>query len=78
MAGKTKKNFDAIEIDGELLNAVSYATYYSRQQLFTSFKIFNRAVESVNNVTVSVTGSTALILPCEMRIEEIPDRKSVV
>lgn len=77
MAGKTKKNFDAIEIDGELLNAVSYATYYSRQQLFTSFKIFNRAVESVNNVTVSVTGSTALILPCEMRIEEIPHESSV-
>ena len=40
MATKTK-NTNMIEIEGELLNSVSYATYYCRLPLFTTFKIFN-------------------------------------
>ena len=77
MAAKNKKVIDTIEIEGELLNTVGYSTYYSRLPLFTSFKIFNRDVESVSGVTVSVSGSTPLILPSEVRVEEIPHESSV-
>lgn len=77
MAAKNKKQIDTIEIEGELLNNVSYATYYSRLPLFTSFKIFNTATESAKDVTVCVTGTTKLILPCDVKIEEIPNESSV-
>ena len=77
MARKNNKPIETIEIEGELLNVVSYATYYSRQQLFTSFKIFNRDIESAKDVTVTVSGSNALILACEIKLEEIPHESSV-
>jgi len=77
MGAKNKKQIDTIEIEGELLNHVGYATYYSRLPLFTSFRIFNTATESSGEITVSVTGSTKLILPCEVKIEEIPNESSV-
>ncbi len=72
-----KKNIDTIEIEGELLNAVSYATYYCRQPLFTSFRIFNRAEESVSEITVCITGSTQLIMPAEIPVAEIPHQSSI-
>lgn len=77
MNAKTKKPVDDIEIDGELLNEVSYATYYLGLRLFTSFKIFNRGEQNVESVTVSVTGSTPLILPQDVEIENIPHESSV-
>ncbi len=77
MAVKSKKPIETIEIDGELLNSVGYATYYCRQPLFTSFRIFNRDTESATDIIVSVTGSTQLILPAEVRVEEIPPESSV-
>ncbi len=76
MANK-KKTIDTIEIEGELLNYVSYATYYCRQPLFTAFKIFNRDSQNVSDITVSVTGSTKLVLPTDIKIEEIPHESSV-
>ncbi len=66
-----------IEIEGELLNEVSYATYYLGIQLFTAFKIFNRGDESLSSVTVNVSGSTPLILAQDIDIEEIPHESSV-
>lgn len=74
---KNKKTFDTIELEGELLNSVGYATYYCRIPLFTSFRIFNRGAENLEDVKVSVTGNTALILPSEIVIEEIPHESSV-
>ncbi|MBD5632601.1 MAG: DUF4011 domain-containing protein [Clostridia bacterium] len=77
MATKNQKHIETIEIEGELLNTVSYATYYCRLPLFTSFKIFNNDVENASDITVSVTGSTPLILPAEVHVEEIPHESSV-
>ena len=42
-----KKQNDTIELEGELLNTVSYSTYFCRMPLFTSFRIFNRDRKSV-------------------------------
>ena len=77
MANKTKKQPDTIELEGELLNTVSYATYYCRLPLFTSFKIFNRAQENACEISVSITGSTPLIIPTELALEEIPHESSI-
>lgn len=77
MAVKNKKPVDVFEIDGELLNVVSYANYYCRLPLFTSFKIFNRDTENAADITVSVSGSTPLILATDVHIEEIPHESSI-
>ncbi len=76
MANKNKQK-DTIEIEGELLNFVSYATFYNRVPLFTSFRIFNGDTRSVNDISVHVTGSTALILPTQTTISEIPNESRV-
>ncbi len=75
MANKAKST-SMIELEGELLNAVSYATFYCRLPLFTTFKIFNRSEENVQNVTVSISGNE-LILPTEISVAEIPHESSV-
>lgn len=77
MSAKTKKPAEVIEIEGELLNQVSYATYYLGLQLFTAFKIFNRGDKKMESLTVSVSGSTPLILSQDINIEEIPQESSV-
>ena len=77
MANKTKKQIDCIELEGELLNTVSYATYYCRLPLFTAFKIFNRSEESVKDLSILITGSTQLIMPAEINVEEIPHESSM-
>ena len=65
-----------IDIEGELLNAVSYATYYCRLPLFTTFKIFNRSEENAQDVTVCISGNE-LILPTEIPVSEIPHESSM-
>lgn len=77
MAKNSKNQLDTIELEGELLNSVNYATYYCRLPLFTSFRIFNKAQESATDITVSITGSTALIMPAEITVDEIPHESSM-
>ena len=77
MATKSPKLQETIELEGELLNFVSYATYYCRLSLFTSLKIFNRAQESVQEIVVGVSGSTPLIMPAALAIDEIPHESSM-
>jgi len=75
MANKTKKN-SMIELEGELLNSVSYATYYCRLPLFTTFKIFNRSEENAQDISVHITGGE-LILPTDIDLSEIPHESSM-
>ncbi len=77
MAAKSKKQLDSIELEGELLNSVSYSTYFCRLPLFTSLKIFNRAEENVSEITVHISGSTAMIMPKEITVDEIPHQSSM-
>ena len=69
MAAKSKKHNESIELEGELLNTVSYATFYCRLPLFTSFKIFNRSEDNVQALVINITGSTELILPAEITVD---------
>ncbi|MDE7453921.1 MAG: hypothetical protein K2N22_05880, partial [Clostridia bacterium] len=72
-----KKQNDVIELEGELLNSVSYSTYFCRMPLFTSFRIFNRSEENLQELSVTVTGSTNLIIPSEINVDEIPRESSI-
>lgn len=77
MAKNPASKQNNIEFEGELLDEVSYATYYCRLPVFTSFKIFNRAEENIQGVLVQITSSTPLIMPTERVVDEIPHESSV-
>lgn len=72
-----KKAVEDVELEGELLNYVSYATYYCRRPLFTSFKICNRGEKALEGLTVGLCGSTELILPRTVPVPEISPESSV-
>jgi hypothetical protein len=74
---KNKQQFDAIELEGELLNAVSYATYFNRFPLFTTFRIFNNGDEAIENINISISGSTPLIMAAEIPLSQIPAESSM-
>ena len=74
---KAKQILETLNLDGELLNCVSYATYYNRIPLFTSFRVENNGEQPLENLTIQVTGANKLILPAEIQIEEIPAESSM-
>ena len=41
---------DIIELDGEVLNFVSYATYFNRIPLFTTLRIFNNGEKDLESI----------------------------
>ncbi len=74
---KIKKPTDEISIEGELLNNVSYATYYCRRPLFNAFHIINGGEKSVENINIAISGSTELILATTITVDELPAVSSV-
>ncbi len=74
---KTKQQLEELSLDGELLNWVSYATYYNRIPLFTSLRLLNGSEDTLEGITVQVTGSTKLILPAQIKIEQLAAENSV-
>ena len=54
---KAKQQLETLDLDGELLNCVSYATYYNRIPLFTSFRMVNNGEEAIEDLVVQVTGA---------------------
>lgn len=76
-SSKKNKIIDTVELDGELLNAVSYSTYYNRLPLFTSFRLFNGGEEAVEELTVTVTGDNKFILPSQTAVASVPAEASV-
>ncbi len=79
MAGnkKAKQLADILELEGELLNTVSYTTYYCRMSLFTTFRIHNRGADGVHDLTICIDGSTPLILSTSVEVAEIPAESGV-
>ncbi|MGN0813822.1 MAG: DUF4011 domain-containing protein [Candidatus Coproplasma sp.] len=73
---KTKQQFEGIELDGELLNAVSYATYFNRFPLFTTFRVYNNGEENIENVIISISCKDGLILSSEVSIALLPAQSS--
>lgn len=74
---KAKQIIETLNLDGELLNCVSYATYYNRIPLFTSFRVENNGEQALENLTIQVAGANKLILPAEIEIAEIPAESSM-
>ncbi len=79
MAAPKKPKIDEqiIELEGELLNTVSYATYYCRQQLFTSLRVFNNGKDTLENIIIEVNGNTPLLLPTTVSLKPIPAESSM-
>ncbi|MGN0803923.1 MAG: DUF4011 domain-containing protein, partial [Candidatus Coproplasma sp.] len=79
MAGnkKAKQQLEAIDLDGELLNCVSYATYYNRIPLFTSFRVINNGDENIENITIVITGGNKLVMPARIVIDSLSAESSV-
>lgn len=74
---KAKQQLETLDLDGELLNCVSYATYYNRIPLFTSFRMVNNGEEAMEELVVRVTGGNRLIMPAEIKIDQIPAESSM-
>ena len=74
---KAKQLLETLDLDGELLNCVSYATYYNRIPLFTSFRVVNNGEEALEELVIQVTGGNKLILPAEIKLDEIPAESSL-
>ena len=74
---KSAHQAEALSLEGDLLNCVSYATYYNRMPLFNTFRLFNSGESALENLVVRVTGSNGLILPAEINVVELPAESSV-
>ncbi len=74
---KTKQQFEALDLDGELLNCVSYATFFNRIPLFTSFRIINNGEVTIENLTIRITGGNRLIVPANINIDQLPAESSM-
>lgn len=74
---KSTHQAEALNLEGDLLNCVSYATYYNRMPLFNSFRLFNSGEVALENLVVKVSGSNALILPAEINVDQLPAESSV-
>ncbi len=71
-SNKSGKPLGVLEIEGELLNCVAYATYYNRIPLFTSLRLTNGGREDAENLTVRIEGTTKLVLTSEVEIAKVP------
>lgn len=74
---KNKKQLEGIGLEGELLNCASYATFYNRLPLFTSFHILNGGEEEVEELTVTVSDDIGLVVPAEIKVESIAAESTV-
>ena len=73
---KKKPQLDLIELDGELLNFVSYATYFNRIPLFTTLRVYNNGEEDVENVVIALSGDGPLVMPANICLPLIPAQSS--
>ena len=75
-ANKKNKQFDLIELDGELLNFVSYATYFNRIPLFTTLRVYNNAEEDIEEVAIALSGDGALVMPATVNLPVLQAQSS--
>lgn len=74
---RNKQQLDTIELEGELLNWVSYATYYNRISLFNTFRIYNNGDQPVEGIVVSVSCDRALVMPVNLNVDLLPAESSM-
>lgn len=74
---KTKEAFEALNLDADLLDCVSYATYYNRIPLFTSFRLINGGDVDLDGLTVRITGANRLIMPANVSVDKLVAQSSM-
>ena len=72
MSKRSKYLSETLELECELLFDVSYGTYYCRLPLFSRLRLNNGGGAPVDALTVNFSGSTPLILPRSVELDEIP------
>ena len=72
MAQKMKKLEEILSLKGEVAKVVSYADYFARRPLFSSLQVKNAGEEGVSGLTLTVSGTGDMLLPCEKTLGEIP------
>ncbi len=73
---KKKPQLDLIELDGELLNFVSYATYFNRIPLFTTLRVYNNGEEDIENVVIAISADSSIVMPANISLPLIPAQSS--
>ncbi|MGN0807647.1 MAG: DUF4011 domain-containing protein [Candidatus Coproplasma sp.] len=74
---KAKENFEALDLDADLLDCVSYATYYNRIPLFTSFRLINSGDVDFEGLTLLISGGNKLIMPAKVVIDALAAQSSM-
>lgn len=77
MSKRSKYLSETLELECELLFDVSYGTYYCRLPLFSRLRLNNDGGTPVDALTVNFSGSTPLILPRSIELDEIPAASGV-
>ncbi|MBE7101148.1 MAG: DUF4011 domain-containing protein [Clostridiales bacterium] len=72
MAQKVKKLEEILSLKGEAVKVVSYADYFASRPLFSSLQVKNTGDEGVSGLTLSVSATGDMLIPCEKSLEEIP------
>ena len=73
---KKKPQLDLIELDGELLNFVSYATFFNRIPLFTTLRISNNGNEDIEGINIALSGDNGLVMPANIALPLLPAQSS--
>ena len=74
MNKKSKYLSETLEIECELLSAVSYGTYYCRMPLFTALRVKNNGETSTEGLLIKVSSNGDLLLPRAVEVDDIqPD-----
>ncbi len=73
---KKKLQLDLIELDGELLNFVSYATFFNRIPLFTTLRISNNGNEDIEGINIALSGDNGLVMSANIALPLLPAQSS--
>ncbi|MGN0824748.1 MAG: DUF3320 domain-containing protein [Candidatus Coproplasma sp.] len=74
---KAKETFEALNLDADLLDCVSYATYYNRIPLFTSFRLINGGESDIEGLSIQITGGNRLIMPAKVTVDNLAAHSSM-
>ncbi len=74
---KAKEIFESLDFDADLLDCVSYATYYNRIPLFTSFRVINNGENDIEGLVIQIAGGNKLIMPAKVAVDRLPAQSSL-
>ncbi len=74
---KAKEMLEALDLDADILDCVSYATYYNRIPLFTSFRLINNGDSDMEGLAIQIAGGNKLIMPAKITVDRLAAQSSM-